>query len=127
MDSGVKGMENKSYRRWHRLMMLGAGTGCHQKPERSLYIHGWQLPVCARCTGVIFGYLIALPAFLLTGLHLILSLVGCLIMFVDWFLQQKGFKESHNDRRVVTGVLGGFGIMSLQLYIITRILSVLKR
>lgn len=120
-------MENKAYRRWHRLMVLGAGTGCHQKPERSFFIRGWQLPVCARCTGVILGYLAAIPAFLLTGLHLMLSLAGCLILFVDWFLQQKSIKESINYRRVVTGCWGGFGIMSLQLYIITRILSLLKK
>jgi uncharacterized membrane protein len=25
---------------------------CHQRPERSFHIHGAQLPVCARCTGL---------------------------------------------------------------------------
>jgi uncharacterized membrane protein len=25
---------------------------CHQRPERSFFWHGHQLPVCARCTGL---------------------------------------------------------------------------
>jgi uncharacterized membrane protein len=28
------------------------GVICHQKPERSFFIDGHQLPVCARCTGL---------------------------------------------------------------------------
>ena len=29
---------------------------CHQEPERSFYIAGQQFAVCARCTGVYFGF-----------------------------------------------------------------------
>jgi uncharacterized membrane protein len=35
--------------------VLVYGTGgvvCHQRPERSFHIHGRQLAVCARCTGL---------------------------------------------------------------------------
>jgi uncharacterized membrane protein len=28
---------------------------CHQIPERSFYLHGFQLPVCARCFGLYAG------------------------------------------------------------------------
>jgi uncharacterized membrane protein len=28
------------------------GVVCHQRPERSFHIHGRQLAVCARCTGL---------------------------------------------------------------------------
>ena len=28
------------------------GLICHQRPERSFFIDGHQLPVCARCTGI---------------------------------------------------------------------------
>lgn len=28
------------------------GVVCHQRPERSFFIEGHQLPVCARCTGL---------------------------------------------------------------------------
>src|SRR5690349_25091306 len=28
------------------------GVICHQRPERSFFVEGHQLPVCARCTGL---------------------------------------------------------------------------
>lgn len=36
------------------------GYICHQKPERSLYIAGVQLPLCARCTGIYAALIIVL-------------------------------------------------------------------
>jgi uncharacterized membrane protein len=32
---------------------------CHQRPERSFFLHGVQLPVCARCAGLYAGAAIA--------------------------------------------------------------------
>jgi uncharacterized membrane protein len=35
------------------VLVYGAGAFvCHQRPERSFHIHGRQLAVCARCTGL---------------------------------------------------------------------------
>jgi uncharacterized membrane protein len=35
------------------VFVYGAGRMvCHQRPERSFHIHGHQLAVCARCTGL---------------------------------------------------------------------------
>ena len=31
------------------------GVICHQLPERSFFLDGHQLPVCARCTGLYLG------------------------------------------------------------------------
>ena len=31
---------------------------CHQQPNRSFYIDGGQMPVCARCTGLYLGAVI---------------------------------------------------------------------
>lgn len=31
---------------------------CHQIPDRSFAVHGVPLPVCARCTGLYFGFLL---------------------------------------------------------------------
>ena len=33
---------------------------CHQRPDRSFFIDGHQLPVCARCTGLYLSGLIGL-------------------------------------------------------------------
>src|SRR5262245_11882327 len=38
------------------LLVYGIGSGiCHQLPERSFYLWGRQLPVCARCAGIYAG------------------------------------------------------------------------
>lgn len=106
---------------WKKIMRVGEYTGCHQKPERSFFYHGYQFPVCARCTGVIIGYLIAIPCFLLFGYHKKLSITGALVMFTDWAIQQSKIKESTNKRRFLTGIAGGFSIMSIQMKILSMI------
>lgn len=124
-DINIKG--DRVYRRWSKLMQLGAGTGCHQRPDRSFYFHDYQLPVCARCTGVLIGYITAVPVFILTGFHFLLSVSGCLMMFLDWLVQESGFKESNNRRRFITGLFGGFGVMTLQLFLLKRLISFLNK
>jgi uncharacterized membrane protein len=37
---------------------------CHQLPERSFFLDGWQLPVCARCTGLYLSGAAGLAAWL---------------------------------------------------------------
>lgn len=33
---------------------------CHQRPDRSFFLYGHQLPVCARCTGLYLSGLVGL-------------------------------------------------------------------
>ena len=75
--------------KWLKWMDFGKRIGCHQKPERSFFINGYQFPVCARCTGVMIGYLLAIPPYryFLVPLNPITPLTGCLIMLLDWLLQ----------------------------------------
>lgn len=111
---------NKRDERWKKLMKLGEKTGCHQKAERSFSYRGYQFPVCARCTGVIVGYLIAPITLFFSGFRKKFSFVSLLVLFFDWYLQAAKIKESTNRRRLITGIAGGFGIMSLQLSLLSN-------
>ena len=44
-------------------MHIGKYSGCHQMPERSFFINGMQFPLCARCTGILVGYLVGVLLF----------------------------------------------------------------
>lgn len=100
---------------WIKAMKIGATIGCHQRADRSFFWKGHQFPICARCTGVFIGYILALTAinFFLPDLHL--GIIFCCIMFVDWLVQFIKIKESNNVRRLITGILGGFGIITCEL------------
>ena len=46
------------------------GFICHQRPERSFFLGGSQLPVCARCTGLYVGAAVAAPLALVIATRL---------------------------------------------------------
>lgn len=119
---GWKITQAKADRIWLSLMKLGERAGCHQKPERSFCLWRYQFPVCARCTGVILGYILAVPGSFLFGFSKLVALAGSMILFVDWFLQTLKIKESTNTRRILSGVCGGYALMLVQLQLIKVLL-----
>lgn len=107
-------------------MELGERTGCHQRPDRSFFINGYQLPVCARCSGVFLGYISGAVFLALRGKRIskgVPSFMGCYIMFFDWLLQALKIKESTNKRRFITGFLGGMGLIIAYFEMIKWIVS----
>ena len=44
---------DKKEQKWLTWMKIGAKLGCHQRSDRSFFYHGYQFPICARCTGVL--------------------------------------------------------------------------
>lgn len=110
---------------WIYLMKYGKKLGCHQKAERSFFIGQYQFPVCARCTGVIISSAVA--CFTYTKFHsFMLSLGLCACMLCDWLIQRLGIKESTNKRRLITGLMGGYGFMTIQLLLYEKILKALQ-
>ncbi len=105
-----------------RLFALGGRLGCHQRADRSFFLRGRQFPVCARCTGVLLGYLPAVPSFFLLGASWRAAAAGMAVMLADWLLQRLGVAESTNPRRLLTGVLGGYGIMTAQILLVQALL-----
>ena len=114
---------NKAY---SALFRFGTKCGCHQLPERSFFIKGYQFPVCARCTGVLVGYIACLICHFIFGTRLSVCLAGCLVMFMDWYIQYLDIKESTNLRRLITGTFGGYGVMGIEILVVKLIVSMVK-
>lgn len=113
---------DKKTRRWIALMNFGARLGCHQMPDRSFSYKGYQFPVCARCTGVIIGEFISIIAILCTlKIGLIYALVLVLPLAIDGGVQYINVWKSNNLRRVITGILAGFGLTYVYGYFLCAI------
>ena len=95
------------------LMKLGSDSGCHQMVERSFSFRGHQFPVCARCTGVLLGNILAYALILVYMPPSQVCLIGCTVMFIDWWVQELNIRQSTNTRRLVTGIIGGYSLTTL--------------
>jgi len=117
---------DKNTKRWISLMNFGAKMGCHQMPDRSFSYKGYQFPVCARCTGVIIGEFISIIAILcalkISWLYIVFMIVP---LSIDGGLQYINVWKSNNVRRIITGILAGFGLTYVYYYIFDLILHVL--
>ena len=89
-------------------------TLCHQLPERSFFIAGHQFAVCARCTGLYFGFaLVVLLYPLLRSLrsthlpHVKWLFYAAVPLAVDFSLTFLGIWENTHTTRLLTGLLLG--------------------
>ena len=102
---------------------LGYGL-CHQLPERSYFAGGYQLPVCARDTGIYLGF--ALGILVLWALARrtrptelpqwpVLVLIGLFVgsMAIDGVTSYAGLRQTTNDLRLATGLATGWGLAAL--------------
>lgn len=96
-------------------------------PERSLYWKGHPFPVCARCTGVAFGQLLAIITGCFLSVPLVFALLCLSLMGLDWGLQEIKIKESNNFRRLFTGILGGFGLFSIYISIFKKLYRIITK
>jgi uncharacterized membrane protein len=112
IDTWIKLMEFAD-RRW----------GCHQMPERSFFFAGYQFPICARCTGVLVGYILSI--FLFSHITFLLCIGISSIMLLDWGIQYLAIVQSTNIRRLITGICGGVGCMCFAIKSIVLIVNIL--
>lgn len=107
------------------LHIIGYGL-CHQLPERSFFSGGFQLPVCARDTGIYIGFAIGLVAlaWLAKGSRPqelprwpVLVVIGLFVaaMGFDGVTSYAGWRTTTNDIRLITGLLTGWGLAALTL------------
>ena len=114
-EGKVNIMDNKDYIEENvhnplaRAVYLSGDFMCHQHANRSFFIHGNQMPYCARCVGMFlglaFGALVGLLFRVRVGVFLYLLIL--LPMALDGGLQLVTSYESTNLIRIVTGTLVG--------------------
>ncbi|MFQ5601750.1 MAG: DUF2085 domain-containing protein [bacterium] len=108
---------------WYQSIFTLCSFICHQIPLKSFFIFGWQLPLCARCTGLLVGSLI----FLITGsksyrLSVPAAILLTLPMLLDVGTQMINLWQGHNFVRLATGLGFGAAFPSiLWIFFITKI------
>lgn len=103
---------------------------CHRIPERSLFIKGHQFPVCARCTGFYTGLITYL---IINSIYkhpynfniLLISMILMIPVTIDGLTQYFGPRESTNTLRLITGFIGGIGLIIFLKIIMRGIINVL--
>ena len=100
---------------------------CHRMSERSFFYNDKQFPVCARCTGVFVGQIIAISSFWVFVPSIVLLVFCCAVCLLDWLLQYCKIKMSSNARRFITGIMGGYGLLMIQLIILKYVYEFLIR
>jgi uncharacterized membrane protein len=105
---------------------------CHRIPERSFFIGGQQLPLCARCSGTYLGALAAFAVMYLLGRRRAANLPPVVVLVVlVLFVAAMGFDgvnsyltlfpgmphlyEPHNWLRLTTGTLEGIALAGVVL------------
>lgn len=113
----------KGIKIWLFMMKVGAKLGCHQKPERSFFFRGYQFPVCARCTGIYIGYLLAILLFKYLTIRFLTCIALNIPMLVDGLSQYKKYRESTQFLRLITGIMGGYGFLTFQIKLALLVFS----
>ena len=100
------------------------GFICHQRPERSFFIGGAQLPVCARCTGLYVGAAVAAPLALVIATRLsargarVALAMAALPTALTWTLEFTGIAAFSNVVRFVAALPLGLAAAWLVLAVI---------
>ena len=87
---------------------------CHQIPERSFHLAGYQFAVCSRCTGIYSGLALATLTYpLVRSLkqtetpRLIWLFLAAVPLFIDWSLGYFSIWQNNHASRFATGALLG--------------------
>lgn len=89
---------------------------CHQMKERTIFINGNQMAVCARCFGFFTGVSIGIILSIVRGIHVDRNVhkkilgaifIGYTPLIIDYFGNLIGFWNSINSVRLITGAIAG--------------------
>jgi uncharacterized membrane protein len=114
-------IDKKTYRWFKAMEWFAKYWGCHQMAERSFSFGNYQFPLCARCTGILLGEIIGMILAFFTPSYW--QTVFLLIpMAVDGLTQLYGLRASTNFLRLITGLLGGYSIVTFLAFIIKSVI-----
>jgi len=106
---------------------------CHQRPERSFFIKGKKLPLCSRCLGIYVSFLIGVFFILFLKSYfleitwmrlLVIFLIGFIPISIDGFTQLFGWRKSNNILRFITGIIFGFSMSWILIYLIRKLIEI---
>lgn len=109
---------------WRRTMyFFHKYWGCHQMATRSFFFKGFQFPLCARCTGILVGEIVAC-LLLLCNIHIDVFIAFLLICptVLDGMIQLLGKYESTNFKRLFSGLIAGIGLIFILAHVIHYLL-----
>ena len=89
--------------------------GCHCMDSRSFHYRNIRFPICARCTGELIGILLGVILFAFWQPGWLLALLLLLPLLIDGGIQALTRYESNNIKRLITGILFGYGLVNLFL------------
>lgn len=98
------------------LMYAAAGFICHQRPERSYWIAGEQLPVCARCTGLYVSAALGAPMAYVYATAVssararVVAFAAGLPTLLTWSMEMAGLAHPSNTVRAVAALPLGFAV-----------------
>jgi uncharacterized membrane protein len=104
-----------------RLLFPAGRFICHQRPERSFFVNGTQMPVCARCTGLYAGAALAAPLALILAAPLAgvraryFLALAAFPTALTWALEFAGLVPFSNAARFVAALPLGFAAAWLVL------------
>lgn len=77
------------------------------------YVKGYWMPISARGVGEDIGFLAGAIAYDKFGYGKLkyVAVAGCEVFLFDLWLHMTKIKESTNFRKIVTGIVGGFGLI----------------
>lgn len=115
---------NKKVEIWIKVMdWCSKYWGCHQIPERSFFFKNYQFPICARCTGIIIGYITAIILCILqVHIETYINIFLIIPMGIDGTVQFFTSYTSNNFKRFITGILAGIGFISIVINFIHYII-----
>ncbi len=94
---------------------------CHRLSSRSFFVRNRQFHVCARCTGLIAGYIVSPLFLLISELASRLFVVACALLILDGVTQLMKWRESNNQLRVATGFVTGATSLAFLWVLITHL------